>query len=275
MKFVTPKVFLLASTHIETGLQDYLKHVGVPDWHTDSKSDAEELIEVAGRTCYKSFAPKLNPNVTKVREGNKNYIGNLLAQAHGSCLEHASLTFAFCSVSRIVTHELIRHRIGCAYSQESLRYVRLEELSCYFPQAFDSTTLNELYHDEELAVRNSTFMKKKFQTVYENLERLQKALAEMFQLDTAKSFDIKKKITSAMRRLAPCGLATNIIATYNHRALRHVIQQRTSRHAEEEIRVLFGLVFNIVKEKYPAIYQDAVVEYVDELPEVTFTNEKV
>ena len=71
MRHVTPQVFLLARPAINPdGLAAYLRAVGVPDWTSDAPSDAEALIEIAGRSCYRSFEPGLNPNVTKVRDGN-------------------------------------------------------------------------------------------------------------------------------------------------------------------------------------------------------------
>ena len=79
MKFVDPKVFLVGETRIvEDGLQGYLDHVGAPSWNTNAPSDAEKLCEVMGRLCYRSFEPGLNPNVTRVRQGNDVYLGNIV-----------------------------------------------------------------------------------------------------------------------------------------------------------------------------------------------------
>ena len=86
---------------------------------------------------------------------------------------------------------------------------------------------------------------------------------------------LKKALTSIMRRLAPIGLATTILMTGNHRVWRHLISMRTSRHAEEEIRMVFNKVYEQQLACYPNIYQDAKTEMVDGLLEVTFRNEKV
>lgn len=88
-------------------------------------------------------------------------------------------------------------------------------------------------------------------------------------------FNFKKKVTSAMRKLVGDGAATTIIFTANHRALRHCIASRTSRHAEEQIRMAFNQIFDLVKDKYPAIYQDSVVEFIEGQNEISFTNAKV
>ena len=260
MKIVTPQIFHLANTSIDTeGHVGFLRSQEATDWETDSDTGSEYLIEMAGRMCYKSWRPDLNPNVIRVRQGNKQYIGNILKQKHGSVLEHAYDTFAFVDVSRVFTHEVVRHRLA-NYSQESLRFVRLTELKAYYPEVFKNVVTAEVEH-----IFNETF---------KTLEDIQRKLAEVLDLDNM-NFNDKKKFTSAMRRLAPIGLATNIIMTTNHRNWRHIIQMRTNRHAEEEIRLVFDLVAEYMRDHYPAIYQDMHHEYIDGADEYTFENEKV
>jgi len=140
MKTVIPKVFHLASTKLDPGgTQDFLNFHRISDWKTDAEDSGEELIEIAGRRCYQSWETETvkvaekNENLSKVREGNQNYIGNILKVGHGSVLEHSSVTFAFENVSRVFTHEIVRHRL-CAFSQESLRFVRPTSLDAYFPE---------------------------------------------------------------------------------------------------------------------------------------------
>ena len=242
MHKVEPKVFLVGETKIiEDGLQQYLNHIGVPDWVSDAPSDAEKLIEVNGRLCYKSFAPGLNRNVTKIREGNKPYMENILSSGHGSVLEHSWVNFIFADVSRVFTHELVRHRIGVAISQESLRYVRLDDLGQWLPTV----------------IRENPEATNMFKKTFKHLEKLQLQLAELFGLDNPSlPFSVKKKITSAMRRIAPIGLATVIGWSADIRALRWVIQMRTDESAEEEIRFVFSKVAEIVISRYPNVFGD-------------------
>lgn len=259
MKIVEPKVFLIGETKIiEENLRSYLEHLGVPNWTTDAPTDSEKIIEVMGRLCYRSFEPGLNPNVTKVRQGNKSYIQHIIEVGHGSVLEHAYLNFIFADVSRVLTHELVRHRAGVAISQESLRFVRLESLPMYIP----------------VQIRENEKGMEIFVKTIEELEKLQKELAGIFELDKH-PFEIKKKITSGIRRIAPMGVATTIGWSCNLRTLRHVIEQRTDPSAEEEIRILFGQVFNIVKDRYPNVFADYEVEIVDNIPWVKTKHKKV
>ncbi len=260
MEFVEPKIFLVGETRIvEDGLRDYLEHVGAADWTTDAPSDSERLCEAMGRLCYRSFEPGLNPNVTRIREGNERYLGHILEVGHGSVIEHPVLNFVFADVSRVFTHELVRHRAGTATSQESLRFVRLDRLSSYVP-----THIRE--NEEGLAIFTKTM---------KQLEEIQLQLAKTYAIDEEKKFDRKKKLTSAFRRVAPIGVATTVGWSCNFRTLRHVLEMRTEPSAEEEIRFVFAKLYELVKDRYPNLLGDYEVEMVDDLPWVKTTHRKV
>jgi thymidylate synthase (FAD) len=261
MRKVEPKVFLIGETKIiEEGLKAYLEHLGVPDWTSDAPSDSEKLIEVMGRLCYRSFKPGLNKNVTKIREKNSDYISNILNVKHGSVIEHPVMNFIFADVSRVFTHELVRHRAGVAISQESLRFVRLDNLGQWVP-----TVIKE--NDEALEIFNETF---------KYLEGLQIKLAQLFSLDDEGiPFKVKKEITSALRRIAPIGLATTIGWSANPRTIRWVLEMRTHPDAEEEIRFVFGKVGEIMVKRYPNLFSDFEVIMEKGLPWYKPKNSKV
>ena len=261
MKLVEPKVFLIGETRIvEEDLLAYLKHIGVPDWISDAPTDSEKLIEVLGRACYRSFKPGLNKNVTKIREHNDEYLANILKVKHGSVIEHAFINFIFADVSRVFTHELVRHRPGVAISQESLRCVRLDNLCLWLP-----TVILE----DEKAI-------KVFKNHFRKAEKLQLELAKHFKLDDpVVPFHKKKIITSAMRRIAPDGLATTIGWSANIRTIRHVVEMRTDPGAEEEIRLVFGKVGLMMQKKYQNLFGDYEIEMVDGHPWFKTKNRKV
>lgn len=252
MQFCDPKVFVLGEVVTDdTEIYGYLKHLGAEKWYRENVedsqvSDTELLSEIYSRGCYKSFGEGLNPNVTKIREGNDIHLKNVIESQHGSILEHSTVNFMFVDVSRVFTHELVRHRVGVAISQESLRYVRLTELKSFdFPRLHD-----ELTEEEE------EWFREQVKVVYEYLETVQIAMTGKFNLNDEKSFAKKKKLTSRMRRLAPLGLLTNIGWSVNLRTLRHVIPLRTHKSAEEEIRMVFKEVGRICKDKYPNVFFD-------------------
>jgi thymidylate synthase (FAD) len=246
MHRVTPRVFLIGETQVlHDGLAAYLDSIGTvwkPFKTTPPSippSHPEQMIEVMGRLCYRSWEVGMNPNVTKVREGNDIYIANIVKSKHGSVLEHAVANFVIADCSRVFTHELVRHRAGTAFSQESLRYVRLEDLGLWLPPE----------------VENDPHLRSLFERTFRDMEELQIEMAEHLKLDS-KPFEEKKMWTSTMRRLAPHGLATTIGFSANMRALRHILEMRTAGSAEVEIRIIVDQIGKIAKERWPNVFAD-------------------
>ena len=96
-------------------------------------------------------------------------------------------------------------------------------------------------------------------SLVEQLEEFQVSAAEALGLDDeGVPFAVKKEVTSALRRLAPLGLSTDIVWTANLRTLRHVIEMRTSSGAEEELRTVFNQVAEIMCAEAPGLFQDFV-----------------
>jgi thymidylate synthase (FAD) len=246
MHETSPKVFLIARPSIdEQGMRDYLRDVGGESWLERRLEEGEEaanggelVVEFGGRACYRSWEPGLNPNVTRVRTDQREYFANILRSAHGSVLEHANYSFVFRNVSRVFTHELVRHRAGSAFSQESLRYVRLTDIGFRVPPALEP-------------VREQVL------SIVERLEEFQVSAAKELGIDgEGVPFHVKKEVTSALRRLAPIGLSTDILWTANARTLRHVIEMRTADGAEEELRVVFDRVARMMQAEAPGLFQD-------------------
>ena len=205
-------------------------------------SNAEMLIEIAGRACYRSFGPGLNLNISQIRTESKDYFQNVLKKGDGSILEHVSVTFALMWVSRVFTHQLVRHRAGTAFSQESLRYVRSKELQIPAWEAWAPSELSESVREKMLKA-------------LQNIEHEYHLIETEINWD-GMSFEQKKRMTSAIRRALPQGLATVIIFTANHRTLRWLVEMRTDPSAEVEIRKVFGKIAEICLKDYPLIYSD-------------------
>jgi thymidylate synthase (FAD) len=247
----TPSVHLIARPSIDLdGMRAYLEDVGGASWlerrvaeEDGNPNPGELLVEFGGRACYRSWEPGLNVNVTRVRTDRREYFENLLRSSHGSVLEHASYSFALRNVSRVLTHELVRHRAGSAFSQESLRYVRLTDIGFRVPPAL------EPLRGQVLAI-------------VEQLEEFQRDAAATLGLDDdGVPFHIKKEATSALRRLAPLGLSTDIIWSANLRTLRHVIEMRTAEGAEEELRLVFDKIARLMLTEAPGLFQDFELQY--------------
>ena len=261
MKIVTPRVFIVGeTTAVAEGIDGMLDHLGVPEWDTDAVSDTELLSEMAGKLCYMSFDTDLNANLTRTgTRNNHDYLQQgIIATKHGSVLEHTVVNFVLLDVSRVLTHELVRHGDGTAFSQESGRYVR-RELGMFVPDI----------------VRENPQLFKEFVKAAEAIEDNYTKLVALSGINEATDFGWKKKMTSALRRVLPEGRANAIFFSANHRALRHIIQMRTDRQAEEEVRRAFVPVFHAMRERYPAIYADGRSTEVDGIEEIRFDYEKV
>lgn len=249
MRETKPAVELIARPSLDlAALERYLKVVGGESWldmrkgHEDGLNPGQLLIEAAGRACYRSWEEGLNPNVTRIRTDQKQYFLNLLRSGHGSVLEHSNYTFIIYDCSRIFTHELVRHRAGSAFSQESLRFVRVTEIPFRIPEVLEP-------------------LRPQIISILETLEDFQISAADFFDLDKeGMSFHDKKTITSALRRLAPEGISTVIFWTANVRTLRHTIQARTEPGAEEEIRLVFHKIGRIMLQEAPLLFGDFVIE---------------
>ncbi|HEY2768490.1 MAG TPA: FAD-dependent thymidylate synthase [Solirubrobacteraceae bacterium] len=266
MHETTPSVFLIARPSINVeGMRAYLRDVGgeswlderllegqhsserEPDVGVDSAADGhtaatlnpgELLVEFGGRACYRSWEPGLNANVTRIRSDRREYFANILRSGHGSVLEHATYSFALRNVSRTFTHELVRHRAGSAFSQESLRYVRLNDIGFRVPPALDPLRGQVL-------------------SIVEQLEEFQVQAAAQLGIDEeGVPFHVKKEVTSALRRLAPIGLSTDIVWSANVRTLRHVIELRTDLGAEEELRLVFDEIARTMAVEAPLLFGD-------------------
>src|SRR5467141_2287783 len=213
MKRTRPIVIKIGETRIDrAGITQMLQALGVsPEGSKrfeDAPDNAETLVELAGRICYESFEVGLNPNVTKIRLNPKEYFENLLRKGDGSVAEHGLVNFVMIGVSRVMTHELVRHRVGVAVSQESLRYVRPKEVNFWIP--------------DELSPEQAEAMK----AAVEKSEEAYRALEGSIPWDKM-TMDEKKRLTSALRSMLADGLETNVIWSANHRTLRWVIEMRT------------------------------------------------
>ena len=205
---------------------------------------AEKLTKVAGQTCYMSFGPKRTWN----KEAQK-YFDNIISSGHGSVMEHANFSFLVWGVSRSFTHELVRHRAGCAYSQVSQRYVSGRVLRFV----------------ERVEYQRDKVLHKLFE---ERIDRTYKEYSEMTDYLYAKQekgykilsgeekTDLRKKVQQVSRSLLPNETEAPIVVTANVRAWRHMINMRASDHAEVEIRNVFFNIFKILKDVSPMLFKD-------------------
>lgn len=278
MKIIhTPSVYILSKQQIQQEeLDRFLKDECVV-WSTDTERASEVITETAGRVCYMSYE-KPRPG------GNTAYLQHIKEVGHGSVLEHAVWTFLFTGVSRSLTHELVRHRAGWAYSQLSQRYVDESVVEVVVPPDLQAevqaaqefmawmdpymNTSGDDWDDAEYlyyntypnADKNAVNIGRIWLNTIEHAYRgygevveYQKEKAERLGL---KKTDARKFARQSARSLLPNATETKITCTVNARALRHFFEMRASLFADPEIRNLALEVWRVSVKDSPNLFGD-------------------
>ncbi|HLW69689.1 MAG TPA: FAD-dependent thymidylate synthase [Candidatus Binataceae bacterium] len=108
-----------------------------------------EKLYAAFRTCYSPDTPieiwqKIETEKIS-REKIREFIGERLKTGHGSPLEQVVFWFAIAGVSRSLSHQFVRHRIGISFEQQSQRYVKFKEdkLAFVMPESWARAELDD------------------------------------------------------------------------------------------------------------------------------------
>jgi thymidylate synthase (FAD) len=199
-------------------------------------TDGERLAEFAGRLCYMS---QHNPAKRATRE----YLENIKKQGHGSVLEHANYSILFEGVSRSLTHELVRHRAGFAYSQLSQRYVDESEANFVVPPAvlgdaaLEATWRAQVEQAQEVYVSLVAQLMERYGWVADKVHR-------------------RKMAREAARAVLPNATETKIVVTANARAWRTMLELRSSEGAELEIRRMAIATLRLLQTEAPGFFSD-------------------
>jgi thymidylate synthase (FAD) len=261
---VTPKTYFVGYTSANyPEILRYLRDTDQSEFadaieqaHQEGLSDGEILVSMYAKLCYSALTTRKNENISRVRDIYANLLGTI-ESGHGSVFEHCQLNFVVSNCSRVFTHELVRHRVGTAFSQTSGRYVRTDKLDLVIDPILDPINV-EIMDLQEI------------------LEKWYDAAVEKMGLsEEGLPFATKKKITSALRRMLPNGQANEMGFSLNLRTLRNTLVMRTSEHAEWEIRLVFNQIADLVKASYPSLFADVRTEMIDGLLKYTFANTKL
>jgi len=191
-------------------------------------ADAELLCGTAALTSTRSGSPsELFEKIDK--EKAKQIIKRVTGYGHASVIEHASFTFSIEGVSRVMTHQLVRHRIA-SYTQQSQRYVAYNTLENYITPP---------------SIENNAEAKKIFD---DTLKRISEAYQKL----------LNQKIPKEDARfILPNAAKTNIIVTMNARELRHFFNLRCCARAQWEIREVATEMLRQAKRATPALFENA------------------
>jgi len=189
--------------------------------------EPEKVVFLAARLCYSS------KDIQSLREDletkdESSFIRNIISQGHLSVLEHASFTFGVEGISRVTSHQLVRHRIA-SYSQQSQRYVTLKDKLQY-------------------VVPSSVKERPDLYNIFN--EVVEKASAAYLKLLEA------GVPTEDARFILPSAVETRLILTMNARELLHFFELRCCRRAQWEIRAMAMEMLKIVRRIAPTIFKD-------------------
>jgi len=230
-----PRVYLVGRQAVDPQVIERFLTEHELEWSTDTGVGAEVLAEMAGRLCYLSYG--------KGRKSNREFLEHLIEVGHGSVLEHAAWSFLFTGVSRSLTHELVRHRAGWAYSQLSQRYVDESGSPYVEPDVIANDPALHAEWVEAVEVARRAY------------DRLVAGLERHYAAEPDRTLR-RKLARQAARSVLPNATETRIFVTANARALRHFIEMRGSEAADVEIRKVALQVLELMRRESPALFSD-------------------
>jgi len=188
--------------------------------------DPERVVAAAIRQCRsRKGADEI---YRALSEGDiKRLIRHCIKMGHLSPIEHASFTFLIEGISRVTSHQLVRHRIA-SYSQQSQRAIGLKDANFVIPPSVEGNEEAKRVFDEVINVAKRG---------YEALVKL----------------GIPKEDA---RYIIPQAVKTSIVVTMNARELLHFFNLRLARDAQWEIRMMAKLMLKEVLKVAPTIFED-------------------
>ena len=184
----------------------------------DDFFDSEHLAKQAAAIC-----------VDKLDNPSDKGFEKAIKSGHCSILEHLPLTFLIEDISRACSHQLVRHRIA-SYSQMSQRYAKVG-------------TNEEWYIEPESIVTYSRNITDKYRDLMDNI-------AEFYQEMISKSIP-----NEDARMVLPNACFTSIMVSMNARAFSEAATLRTCNRAQWEIRQMFRLMRDSIKDVYPHVWE--------------------
>lgn len=214
-------------------------------WHHGE--DALKHIEQAGRTCYKSH-DKITHNSAK------KFAAMIRKHGHESVLEHVAVT-ALGIMDRGASHELVRHRVGITFSQESTRYCNyskdkfgneihvIKPLNLEFPDV-----ICEMYDNGQITHEESELQLSKYENWHQIMQK-----CELHYLRAIKQGQKPEHARSCL----PIGLKTEIVITANLRQWRYIFKLRVqNRRAHPIIRFVFASGLRLFRKMFAPIFDD-------------------
>ena len=238
----------------------------------------DKVVAQAGKLCYSAVGvDEITQKLTE--EEIARYVNMLASIGHESPLEHVSFTFAIEGISRVCTHQIVRHRIA-SYSQQSQRYVKLEQFEYIVPPAIENNPeakkifieamerdqkaydelvdllLEDILIDKHAADYGSCIREilKENPDVAPDRSKVLDLYAEKFFENYRKA---EKQAIEDARYVFPNACETKIVVTMNARSLLHFFNVRCCNRAQWEIREMATEMLKECKKIAPALFKKA------------------
>lgn len=189
--------------------------------------EPDKTVAMSARLCYSAIgAAQLEEKMSD--EAAAKLVHKLVSMGHFSPIEHVSFTFAIEGVSRVLTHQLVRHRIA-SYSQQSQRYVAEHNFENIMPPS--------------IAAKPEA--KAKFEKLMVDIQNLYNEFTEIGIAN------------EDARYVLPNAAETKIVCTFNARSLMNFFQLRCCTRAQWEIRELANKMLAECKKVAPILFENA------------------
>lgn len=240
--------------------------------------EPDKVVAQAGKLCYSAVGvDEITQKLTD--EEIARYVNMLANIGHESPLEHVSFTFAIEGISRACTHQIVRHRIA-SYSQQSQRYVKLEQFEYIIPPAIESNSeakrifieameRDQKAYDELVDLLLEDILIDKHATDYGScIREILKENPDAVP-DRSKVLDLyaenflenyrkaEKQAIEDARYVFPNACETKIVITMNARSLLHFFNVRCCNRAQWEIREMATEMLKECKKIAPALFKKA------------------
>ncbi len=195
--------------------------------------EPDAIVAAAARICYSDISAQ---DLLKTEENilSEKLLGSLFRSGHLSTFEHVSFTFAVDGLSRVASHQLVRHRLA-SFSQQSQRYVKM--------------SLDNSSDDSSVIIPDSIKKNPEALEIFESQVKSSYAAYEkMLELGIAKE---------DARFILPHGNSTRLVVTMNARELHHFFELRLCRRAQWEIHELARQMLVLCREKAPVLFAKA------------------
>lgn len=199
-----------------------------------------QMIERAARTCYKSE--------DKITEGSAvELCKKLIKRNHEAILEFGNIQVRFIT-DRGVTHELVRHRVGTSFAQESTRYVNYREGVTFIRPVFEwARSITDIKNTGIYTSKNSTA-----DTWLDVCGYSEMGYRNMVNFGGCSPQEA--------RSVLPNSLKTEIVVSANIREWRHIFKLRTAKAAHPQIRELMLSLYYTLNSYIPVLFEDLEVK---------------